>query len=484
MEQLRKLGETFGNWLSEHANPVLVKELRQGLRTKAFLGAFLAVQGVMQFSMLIAVASSLDTGASGMGGATAFFWFTVTVPLLILMPLRAAGSISGEQKANLLELVFLTRLTAWRTLWGKWLALFVQSLLVVIAVLPYTMMRYYLGGIDLLREVWILLTMLVVSGLLIAMETAQSAMKGGLIRGGALLFAILIGGSFFLGSGSFAPVSSAGSSFPALGLTILYLLIISGLIIVLLLEFGASYVAPQAENHSIRKRLMGFGILAISAGYCFLVPTAWLLGIIIGGAFYFLVLADGLCESLHSDVALYKKDRSPLRTLSNIFFSRGWVSALMLTLLTVALMTGLLYLNAPVGRAADHVLGYSGLFLGCLLFPPALNRLFSYKLSLELPMFILIEGIAVMVGFIAYMLDELTDIGFAGAATLLAPAFVSLMIVDYGGVPQPYHNAAIWGGNAVMLLILLLRAGQAVSALNRPAPMDDDHLTGDSGLLT
>ena len=74
------------------------------------------------------------------------------LPVLVVLPLNGLGAINGEIKANTLELIFLTRLTAFRIVVGKWLAIFVQCLLFICAVLPYLVLRYFIGGINLAAE--------------------------------------------------------------------------------------------------------------------------------------------------------------------------------------------------------------------------------------------------------------------------------------------------------------------------------------------
>src|SRR5262245_50573174 len=173
----------IGTALNETLNPMLLRELRQGLRSRIFLTVFLLLQGSMMFSMLLAMAASLSPNdRSAMGPAHFFFWLTVLVPLVLTLPLKGSVAISGEQKSGTLELLFLTRLSAWHTVMGKWTAIMGQSLLVVSALLPYSFMRYYLGGVDILTELGFLLLSLLLSGLLAAALIAMSAFSGGIVK--------------------------------------------------------------------------------------------------------------------------------------------------------------------------------------------------------------------------------------------------------------------------------------------------------------
>jgi hypothetical protein len=55
---------TFPDDFSDRLSPMLVKELRQGLRTKAFIGVFLALQIILGVILLgaVSVSSSYQAG--------------------------------------------------------------------------------------------------------------------------------------------------------------------------------------------------------------------------------------------------------------------------------------------------------------------------------------------------------------------------------------------------------------------------------------
>ena len=80
--------------------------------------------------------------------------------------LVSLGAVGNERKANTLELIFLTRLTARRILTGKWLALVAQTVLLVCAVLPYAVLRYFLGSVDLGAELTAIALLLLGSAVL------------------------------------------------------------------------------------------------------------------------------------------------------------------------------------------------------------------------------------------------------------------------------------------------------------------------------
>ena len=80
----------FADWLS----PMLVKELRQGMRTKLFVSTFLILQGLMMFSVilgLLTIGFSSDSSLS-----TGFFWTVISLPVLCILPFSGLGAVSNE----------------------------------------------------------------------------------------------------------------------------------------------------------------------------------------------------------------------------------------------------------------------------------------------------------------------------------------------------------------------------------------------------
>lgn len=140
----------FPDWLS----PILVKELRQGLRSRAFTLTFVATQLVMMIYLMAAavnyedIKGQIHTQFMGAGGQTfidGIFWFLLAVPLLVILPLRAASALSDEIEGGKLDVIQLTRLGAAGVVLGKWVATNAVTLLFVIAVSPYLLARYFLG---------------------------------------------------------------------------------------------------------------------------------------------------------------------------------------------------------------------------------------------------------------------------------------------------------------------------------------------------
>lgn len=251
--------------MNDRLSPILVKELRQGMRARAFEGSFVILQVLMLFSVfmaLVAITARHSNVSPEFGEG--LFWIMLGVPILLIMPMRGSSALKSEMDSRSLELIFLTRLTAWRIVVGKWAALFSQTCLLVVAVLPYAVLRYYLGSVDLLGDLVIIGGILGASALLTAFTVSMSSFTSKLARSAVLLFplvVIFLGPSLVLGMAMAVRKSSGVFTFIPWQ-AYLAILFYGGAALYYLLELGASRIAPAAENHAIRKRLLAVLLLA------------------------------------------------------------------------------------------------------------------------------------------------------------------------------------------------------------------------------
>ncbi len=239
----------FGDWIS----PMIVKELRQGLRTRTFAAVFISWQAFLVLCLIISTASSNS------GGSNFFFWGVIMVLFVPILPMRGLTSLSGEIKDGTLDLLQLTRLGAWRITFGKWAALVSQAGLIGISILPYIVMRYFAGGVSVAWEIWGLGVFVLAAAVLTAINVGLSALRSVILRG--LLFlalmavALPMGGMLVarLAENEIADLVDADSGFWA-GMGI-----VSGIAVyltVFFLNLGVSQIATVAENHSTLKRVI------------------------------------------------------------------------------------------------------------------------------------------------------------------------------------------------------------------------------------
>jgi ABC-type transport system involved in multi-copper enzyme maturation permease subunit len=165
---------------SDRISPMLVKELRQGMRAKTFIMVFLALQTFLALILFSAGAASTSDSVGGTISSIIFTFFSIAV--LVIQPLRGTNALSSEVKGNTIDMMVLTRLSAWRIVWGKWIAIISQSALLFVTIIPYLILRYFFGGMNLVAEITALFLVFLTSMALTAVTVGLSGCSSVIIR--------------------------------------------------------------------------------------------------------------------------------------------------------------------------------------------------------------------------------------------------------------------------------------------------------------
>ncbi len=300
----------------DRLSPMLVKELRQGLRTNLFVTAFILLQGLMILCILMGSAEP-DSNAAANG----FFWFFIFVTFIIVQPIRGFAALSSEYTLNTMDLIQLTRLDALRIAWGKWFAINAQTLLLLTAVIPYVVLRYFFGLVNVFADLGMLGLCALSSALLSAAAVGCSAFRNLILRL-ALLLGCAFGFAMMFGYTRFELLRSGPSSGDFLILALLVFASLFGCWF--FLSVGASRIAPASENHATPKRLIGiafalgawsFQFLGTSEEACNVIAS-----IILG-----LTVIDAITEPPPVFGAVLRPfSGNPLTRLLAVFLSPGW----------------------------------------------------------------------------------------------------------------------------------------------------------------
>ncbi len=322
----------FPDWLG----PMLVKELRQGLKARGFVFSFLGFQVVLAIVIIYHVLLYAREGKGfEVGGLSATFWTLIGAQLLLITPLRALNELAGERKANTLELIFMSGLTAWRIIFGKWISLLFQALLFLLAILPYMILRYYFGGVNLTEDLTVLGTIMLACALVSAVALAISGLALFARVTAAVLasFLVLSWVPMMLARMAFGGRSGAMSFFDFSDVNFWFIALDSLLVCLIALEVGAATVAPVAENHVGRQRFLA--LLAF-------LPVPWLQALhtteagVMAQVVFFAVLAGVLSWHHLSDaprsLLSYSRPFSGIRALLGLPFQPGWPSAVVFSL--------------------------------------------------------------------------------------------------------------------------------------------------------
>ncbi|MFP2963742.1 ABC transporter permease [Myxococcus sp. 1LA] len=248
--------ESWSQRWGDRLNPLVVKELRQGLRTRVFWVCF----GLMLLACLVvALVAYVDTrqGAYARHGQGYFFSFFVCLGVahFFVIPYSAYRSLAREREDETWVLLVLTGLGPRRILRGKVASFLVQAALYASAAGPFLLFSYFLNGIALPT----ILMVLVAGGAWLVFLTVASVCAATLADGrmgrafvhfgllGALGLALVqgLGGAYAMADMGDRMLSDSG--FAYLVFLVLLLMLLDGW---LLFEAAASRLALPTEDYT------------------------------------------------------------------------------------------------------------------------------------------------------------------------------------------------------------------------------------------
>ncbi|HWB06000.1 MAG TPA: hypothetical protein VG796_23460 [Verrucomicrobiales bacterium] len=366
---------------SDRFSPMLVKELRQGLKSPVFVWGLI----VMQMVLAVMAVVTMDAGESRETAIA--FWWPVAGIICILLPMRVANALRDEMSGNTMDTLVLTQLSAWRITLGKWLATGALQILVAVTVLPYLILRYFAGGVNLPVEM-ACMGVFVVFGLLItAIMLGLSWFRYFLIRA-AVMLAIVFGAVMGC-SGLLYMIVRINRYLPDLLKTgwpaLAWILMMAAWVGFFFLDLGVAQIAPVSENRATRRRLAVLLLLVIGGAGALMVKEAQA-GMVLAAMLSTAAGIAGiqaLCERPANFAPVLKPfvKRGAAGRLAGRVLYPGWHSGLFFTLLLWIAAPGLMiYLYtivlvermAKFGRATNElpvVLCMFGGFLGAILLP-------------------------------------------------------------------------------------------------------------------
>lgn len=151
----------IGAWLEaigDRANPILVKETRQALKSRQFVGTFFIVLVACWIASFAVVAISGPSVYYGAEGSTMLIVYSAILafPLMLIVPYSAYRSLAAEQEDNTYDLLSITTLSTGQIIAGKLGSAVVQMLVYLSAVSPCIAFTYLLRGVDALTILMVL----------------------------------------------------------------------------------------------------------------------------------------------------------------------------------------------------------------------------------------------------------------------------------------------------------------------------------------
>jgi hypothetical protein len=190
----------------ERANPILVKETRQALKSRQFIVTFFVVLAaclIVSFAGVALIGPRIYYAAAGPPMLVAYYMI-LTGPLAMIVPFSAYRSLASEQEDNTYDLLSISTLTSQQIITGKLASAAVQMLVYLCAVSPCIAFTFLLRGVDAMSTAFLIvgailgcmgLSMLsLLVGAMARVRSTQIVISVGLVLGlaGALSFAYAV----------------------------------------------------------------------------------------------------------------------------------------------------------------------------------------------------------------------------------------------------------------------------------------------------
>lgn len=160
-------------FLDDRVNPIVVKELRQAVKSWFIVGLLMLMLAVLTLIQLLWVMNSTEIGSPTSGeGRDLFLVFQATLLMIALLglPIYTGVRLAAERASATSDLLYVTTIRPWSIVWGKLAAGVIVTGLVFAACAPFMIVTYLLRGIDPPTILFVLGLdfLLVLSGLVVA----------------------------------------------------------------------------------------------------------------------------------------------------------------------------------------------------------------------------------------------------------------------------------------------------------------------------
>lgn len=262
--------EAFQERWGDRLNPLVVKEVRQGLRTRVFWVCFGLMLVACVVLSLIAFVEARDSAFTQHGQGFFLAYFTcLSVVHFIVIPYSAYRSLAREREDETWVLLVLTGLGPRKILRGKISSYLVQAGLYASAAGPFLLFSYYLNGISLPN----ILTVLGLGGAWLMFLTVVAVCAATLAdgrMGRALVHFVMLGalasgwGSVMISTGVWLESGSRSLRLGDLTQTVAILLVWMFLEGWLLFEVAASRLSLSTEDYTRGPRRAVVGQMAVA----------------------------------------------------------------------------------------------------------------------------------------------------------------------------------------------------------------------------
>jgi len=266
--------------LDDWINPIVIKELRQAVKSRLVTAMLLLFLGVQIFIVALYLASQAtqinNDPMSGRAGTEVFLVLQAILlcTCMVLIPAYTAVRMSMERSDTNVDLLFISTLRPTSIIAGKFFSALVLVMLVFSCCAPFMTFAYLLRGIDIPTILFVLgqdlLAVLLSTqlGLFLASISAPRAFKWFLFLGAFVVLCYLFAGQVALTSwlihSGISTVPESRESWAITGVITLAILLNTGL----LFCWSVALISPPSANRALLGRLFLFGTWLILGAAC------------------------------------------------------------------------------------------------------------------------------------------------------------------------------------------------------------------------
>ncbi len=142
---------TISNWMDDRMNPIVVKELRQGMRSRSFIVIVNLLLAALTLICFLAVMSNPEIAAKATGGRTIYLFLQAAlfVACILFVPMYTLIRLRSERGENNVDLFFTTTLQPVKIVRGKFFAGIALVTMLYSVCLPFMLFTYVIRGYDI-----------------------------------------------------------------------------------------------------------------------------------------------------------------------------------------------------------------------------------------------------------------------------------------------------------------------------------------------
>lgn len=132
-------------------NPIMIRELRAGVRRRNFLMTHYVLLILAGAATFVACLTAANLSGPVSGGSLIFcvFFCALAILLYLMLPAFACTGITAERERHSFDLVLTSTLTAFDLVAGKIMAAVLLGLMILVSTLPLAALTYLYGGLEI-----------------------------------------------------------------------------------------------------------------------------------------------------------------------------------------------------------------------------------------------------------------------------------------------------------------------------------------------